>query len=353
MLSKSTLIVLLLVPFVALAERRNQEYRIHITKEFKLSGDSKVAVINKYGKIVVNIWNRQECKADIEIVGFGKSDEQARKVAEMVEINASGDNNISFETRYNPSGRRGLDSKEYVNVNYTIYVPRTLKAMALQNNFGDVLARELPFSTDVAVNYGFFDIGEAGKSLRITMNYTDKARINKANDLNITANYSSLRCEDVNTLRVTSNNSKCTIGNADDIKLISSYDDYKVSNVKDIEFTSSYSDLKTDVLKSTGTFALTYSNLLVRRLSDDFRLIDIRTSYTDVKIGIADKTPYRIAARLSYGDLNTRNKAFKNISSIKKGNNLSFSAMTTNATDAAGLIKIAGSYSDVKLGGEF
>lgn len=359
MFSKSTLLLFLLLPIAAWAAKGDEEHKIRLSKEVKLNPRARVAIINKYGKIIVNTWDKMECKAEIEITGFGTSDDQARKMAEMVEINmaASSPDNVKIETRYSPAGSKWFnfgkrDSKDHVQVNYTLYVPRNLAGLALENNFGDILARELPFYTHVNINYGFFDIGQSDNGLKVNMNYTDKARIGKADQLEVNANYSSLRADNVSSMRLNSNYSSYTLNKVNDLIIDCNYDDYKVDQIVNLKYNSNYSDIKMNGLKTAGDFRITYSDVLVRSLSSGFHSININSTNSDVKLGINVKTAFRIAANLRYGELDTKGFEWKNVSSVKKNNNLSFSAITANGTDASPAIKINGSYSDVRLAGE-
>lgn len=359
MFSKSTLLLFLLLPFAALAAKGDEEHKIRITKEFKLSGKARVSVTNKYGKIVVNTWDKQECKAEIEITGFGNSEDQARKIAEMVEIDAGAPTSalVKIETKYKPSANKWFnfgkkDSRDHVQVNYVIYVPRSLEGLALINNFGDILARELPFYTDISINYGFFDIGESDKGLKVNMNYTDKARIGKADALIVNANYSSLRADDVSNMKLNSNYSSYTLNKIDNLIIDCNYDDYKVDQIVTLKYSSNYSDMKMNGLKTAGDFRIAYSDVLIRHLSSSFDAISISATNSDVKIGVGLKTHFRVIANLQYGDFEAKGFEWKNVSNIKKSNNLSFTAITANGTDASPVIKINGSYSDVKLAGE-
>lgn len=360
MYSKSTILFLLLFPIVAMAEGR-EEHRIRFTKEFNINPGGKLEVNNKYGKIVLNVWDRKDCKAEIEIVGFGRSGEQAKKLAESVEVNQSGnDGAIRLETKYNPSGSGSWfggggkkDSKEYVNVNYVINVPRNLGIVMLKNQFGDVLARELPFKTsDISVNYGFLDIGSADNLLRLNINYTDKARVGNAERLQVNANYSNLRCDNVDNLLINSNNGNYVIGKASEMKVNCNYDDYKVNTVEEITIVANYTEMKTEKLEERGVFKVNYTDVSITKLLSDFKDLNISGRYSSFKIGLEKNAQFKVTANLRYGDLNTKGFAWKDVNTVKKDQNLSFSAITTNATHNVGSITIDGAYTDVKLGGD-
>ncbi|MGN7721867.1 hypothetical protein [Chitinophaga sp. 22620] len=359
MFSKSTLILLLLCPLLVFATKGDEEHKLRITKSFSVRSSSKVIILNKYGKIVVNIWNRNECKADIEIVGFGANAEQARKMAEMVEIKASDNGDaVKMETSYNASGAGKWfnfgkkDSRDYVNVNYNLYVPANIAFLVLDNNFGDVLARDLPMVSRVAVNYGFVDIGEAGKKMSVHLNYTDKCRIGKAQELEVHANYSNMRVGNTGKLVLHSNNGNCTFGATGETKISSNYDDIKIQSVKSLEFDGNYTDFKTEQLNGPASISANYGDITLRKITNDFKSIRISTNYTDVELGLGDNSAFRIKASMKNGDLRTRDFEWKDVNQVRNNENLSFSAITANGSDASPVIIINGRYSDVKLGGE-
>lgn len=359
MFSKSTVLLLLLCPLMVFAAKGDEEHKLRVTKTFSVSGGSEVAVHNKYGKIVVNIWNRQECKADIEITGFGKNADQARRMAEMVEIKAgSSGGNVKMETSYN-AGSAGKwfnfgkkDSREYVNVNYNLFVPANIANLLLSNDFGDVLARELPMPARVNVNYGFIDIGEARKKLAVHINYTDKCRIGSAKDLEMHANYSSMRVGNTGNLVLNSNNSDYTFGAAGDVRLHGNYDDGKFQSVKTLQLDANYTDFKTEQLHGSAVVSGNYCDVSLHNISGDFKTIKVNVNYTDVKLGVGDRSAFRVNAVMKNGDINIKSFDWKDVHEIRNNQNLSFTAITANGSDASPVININARYSDVKLGGD-
>lgn len=349
----------MLCPLLAFAAKGDEEHKLRITKSFNVGTSSKVIVQNKYGKIVVNIWNRNECKADIEIVGFGANEDQARRMAEMVEIKASENGDaVKMETTYNASGAGKWfnfgkkDSRDYVNVNYNLYVPANIAFLVLENNFGDVLARDLPMTSRVQVNYGFVDISEAGKKLSVHLNYTDKCRIGKAQDLEVHANYSNMRVGNAGNVVLHSNNGNCQFGMAGETKINSNYDDIKFQGVKSLELSANYTDFKADQLNGSTSISANYSDISLRRIAPEFKSIRISVNYTDVKLGLSNNSAFRVKAVMKNGDLKTGDFDWKNVNQIRNNENLSFSAITANGSDASSVIVIEGKYSDVKLGGD-
>ncbi|MGX5820562.1 DUF4097 family beta strand repeat-containing protein [Chitinophaga lutea] len=355
MRSNFTILFILLFPVAAWAGKGDQEHRVKVVKEFAANGGSTLAVHNKYGKILVNVWDKASIRAEIEIVGFGKNDEQARSIAEAVKIESSDANarDVRLETKYSAASRwfGRKDSRDYVNINYVLYIPRSVKAVTLNNQFGDILARELPFKTQLDVNYGFFDVGAAGH-LKVNMNYTDKARIGKADRLELNANYSSLKLGRVKELQVNSNNSEYKLEGADVMRINSNYDDCSLGDISTLSLSANYSEVDAGSLQTSLRGNLAYTDLKVRAVAANFQNITLQAAYSDVKVGIRSNAAFQVNVRVAQGDFKASGFDWKDKKETRQNSNLSFSAITNNSTDAAGIVKIDGSYSDIKLSGE-
>ncbi|RPD41630.1 hypothetical protein EG028_10000 [Chitinophaga barathri] len=351
---------MLFCPLLVFATKGDEEHKLRVTRTFKAGDGSKIFVQNKYGKIVVNIWDRQECKADVEIVGFGNNAEQARRMAEMVEIKANESGNVvKLETVYNASGTGKWfnfgkkDSRDYVNVNYNLYVPENIAMLMLENNFGDVLARKLPMYSMIKVNYGFIDITEATQKLQLHINYTDKCRIGAARDMEIHANYSSMRVGNAGDIELHSNNGSYTFGTVGAMNIHSNYDDFKIQGMKSLDLDANYTDIRSEKLNGGPvSVKANYGDVALRNISSEFKTLRFSINYTDVRVGLSSRASFRLKAVMKNGDLKTGDFDLKNVNQIRNNSNLSFSAITTNGSDASPSIIIDGRYSDVKLEGE-
>lgn len=353
MFCKSTILFLLLAPALAFAAKGDEEHKVTLVKEFRVSESSKVNISTKYGKVTVNIWDKPMCKTNITVTGYGNNADQARKMTETIDVKASesnGDVNVSVVSNMASKWFNSRkDNKDYVNIDIEVFVPSKLKSMHIENSFGDVLARKLPFPSYLKVNYGYIDVAEAGK-LFLSIAYTNKARLGKIQELTVQAAYSSLNCEKANEVNFTSSNGNYTFGDIGELKLQSNYDELKFRTVGSMVMKSNYTDLKMDELGTSAIISSNYGNIKIRRIDKGFKSVNADINYTDLKLGVQSGTPFKASANMRNGNFRADGFEFKHVNEQRNKGNLSYSAITSNASEASALISVNGNYCDVKVG---
>jgi hypothetical protein len=359
MKEKFKILLLLLLPVFAYGTKGNSEFKRVIVKEFNSNSSTSLNISNKYGKVIIHSWSKNTIKATITITGFGKNIEEAKATNEMVDIaNSLNGNTASLQTVYNPSGSGSKwfswgsgkkDSKDYVNIDYEVYVPDDLGRLIVDNNFGDVITDVLSFPAVISMNYCNYDIKEAQKQLEMHMNYCQKGKIGKAETLIIKANYSNIRSESVGSLTTSSNYSEYVLGSVGKMEAKGNYDDYTISKVGAINTKCTYTDFHITDVQSEIDANLVYGDMTVKNLSAGFKSVDMRLTYADVKLGFSQGTGFQLKATLNNGDLSTGELSLRNVNSIKKSSSLIYSATSANGGEQSPLINIHGVYSDIAL----
>ncbi len=354
---KSNLLLLLLLPVWAFAHQGDSEFKRTVTKEFTVNNKANFTVSNKYGKIIVHTWPKNQIKATVIITGFGKNTSEAQEIANGVDIQSNADaGNVTMQTNYNASsgskwfswGNR-KDSKDYVNIDYELYVPNNLELLTLENNFGDVITDALPFAAKMRLNYCFYAIREASKTLELDMNYCSKGKIDKAGNLIIKANYSDIRCDEATSMDVKSNYSDYTLGTLGSLVAKSNYSDYKIRQLGSIETSSNYSDFNVTNLSESTDLRLVYGDFKAKEVAVGYKGGKADLTYSDLKLPINTKTALRILVNLNYGELEIDGLPVKNVMSLKKNTSLSYAATTTSGNDQSPTLTINGKQSDVDL----
>lgn len=352
---KFKILLLLLLPLYVFASKGDAEYKRSVVKEFKANSRTAIELSNKYGNIVIHTWDKQEVKATVVITGYGKDEGEAKAIADMVEIVSNeGSSFASLTTRYEPSSGKSWfswggnrNSKDYVNVNYDIYLPKQLARLAVDNSFGNVIADRLSFPTEMSLNYCFYDIKEATSDLLLKLNYCQKGKLGKAGNVQLKANYSSMRSDDIASLDAKSNYCEYTIGNIGNLEVKSNYDEYNITKINGINSQSNYTSFRLGELQRNADVRLTYGDFKVKKVTDQLKSVSIDVSYGDIIIGIDASTNLRFDVQMSYGDVDTRGVNFRSISTEKKNTQTKFTANTGNGN--GGQIRIRGSQSNVEF----
>jgi hypothetical protein len=355
MKEKFSILLFLLLPILTYGIKGDSEFKKVIVKEFSVHPGTNLGISSKYGKIVVHVWKKNDVKATITITGFGKNVEEAQSIAYMVDIsvNNSG-NNSSLQTIYNSSGSGNKwfswgnkkDSKDYVNIDYELYVPESLAKLAIENNFGDVITDGLSFPATISMNYCNYDIKEA-EGLELNMNYCDRGRIGKAESVTIRANYSNLKSDAISSLVTRSNYCEYTLGNVNRLNTSGNYDEYTVNKVGSLTGNNTYTDFRITEIQTEIKSKLVYGDLSVKTLGTGFKNGDLHLTYTDVKLGIPQRLPLQISVQLNRGDVKTGELSLKNVTNIRKNSQLTYLAQTSAADDRSASLSVNGVYSDV------
>ncbi|WP_343667785.1 hypothetical protein [Chitinophaga sp.] len=360
MKEKCKILLLLLLPIMAFGKKGDSEFKRVISKDYANGSNSVLSISNKYGKIIIHTWKQNHVKATITITGFGKNPDEAQNSANMVDIDESNANgNISLQTSYHPLGSTGRlfnwgarrDSKDYVNIDYEVYVPEDLRKLALDNSFGDVLTDVLSFPATIGLNYCTYDIREVQKSLTLSMNYCDKGRIGKADALIVHANYSNLKCDNIGSLNTRSNYSEYELGTVGVLDSKSNYDDYKVARAASVNITCNYSDFNIAELQAEVNAKLVYGDLKVKSIGNGFKGGRITLTYADIKLmGMPSRIGLQFRISLHNGDVHNGGLSMKSESSVKKASQLTYNAISAGGNDQSPTLTINGTYSDVSFG---
>lgn len=351
-------LLFLLLPLLAQAHNGATAYKRTIVKEFTVNDNATLNLSNKYGKIIFHTSNKNEIKATITVTGFGKNDEQAKAIAEMVEVNTNQSNNgVSLSTYYSPSKNNSgwfswggkMDSKDYVNIDYDIYIPQSLQNLLVKNQFGDVIADKFSFPVTLEMNYCTFDIREA-QDLLFKINYCDKGKVGKAGNVTVKGNYSAIRGGQLESLNANSNYSEYVFGRVGNLKISSNYDDYKIDAVGTVSGRGTYSDVRLKELQQSVDLNMTYGDVKIEKVSSGFKQADFQLTYSDLDIRFGARQPLSIEANLVNGDLDTGGLELKNVVSNKTNSTLRYSAHAGGGSDSSPYIKIRGVNTDVNLG---
>jgi len=154
-----------------------KEVNKSFSKSYNIDRDDKLVIDNKWGKVIVNTWNKNEFKVEAQIRADAMENDEAQKLLDAVKIENSKDGSaVSFKTQVEPAdgndswGSGTNNGKPFVRrvfINYTVYMPAK-NQLQITNRFGGI---ELPdFDGKVTVNSSFG-------------NFTAKKLTNTANEI--------------------------------------------------------------------------------------------------------------------------------------------------------------------------
>ncbi len=254
-----------------------QERIKNYSKSYSVDANDKLVIDNKYGKVTVNTWNKNEIKVDIQIKGDASDDDTAQKMIDAVNISDSKDGDVvSFRTNFsNSSGSiwnlfNNMNNHHKVEINYNVYMPSTI-ALDMKNRYGSVVLPSLSGKVVLDNSYG---------------SLTAKALTNPSNELNF--RYYEVNIEELN---------------GGELNL--SYGSLKLGNVGRLEANVNYAPIDIGKLASSGSLNVRYGGgIKINEISKALKNLDINSTYSSVNIGLRGDESFDFDVTVKYNSFN-------------------------------------------------
>ena len=246
----------------------------NFTKSYNINASDALAIENRYGKVVVNTWDKNEFKVEVEIKAEANSDDEAKKMLDRVSISDSKEGStVSFKTNFGSedsfwsSFHGGKRSVHKLEINYTVYMPAK-NNLNIDNRYGATVLPDMSGKVVIYSSYGSFFAKSLTNQNKISVNY-GSAEMGNSGPLDLEVGYGSLK-----------------MGNADRLD----------ANI-------SYSSADIGKIRNSGNINLKYSGgLKIADLDRDLKNLTIHSSYSNVEIGLSGDENANFDITTHYGE---------------------------------------------------
>jgi hypothetical protein len=254
-----------------------QERVKNYSKTYPVDGNDKLALDNKYGRVTINTWNKNEVKVDVQIKGIASDDETAQKLVDGISISDSKDGNvISFRTNFGSGNSsiwnlfNNMNDRHRAEVNYTVYMPSTM-SLDLRNKYGFVSLPSLSGKVSIDNAYG---------------SLVAKALTNPSNEFNF--HYYEVNIEEIKG---------CNLN--------LSYGSLKLGTVGRLDANVNYAPVDIEKLNTSGTINAKYGGgVKIGEISKALKNLDIDSKYSSVNIGLKGDESFDFDVTVKYGSFN-------------------------------------------------
>ena len=254
-----------------------QERIKNYSKSYSVNSNDKLALDNKYGRVNINTWNKNEIKVDVQIKASASDDETARKLIDAISISDSKDGNtVSFRTNFGTGNSsiwnlfNNMNDRHRAEVNYTVYMPSTM-SLDLRNRYGSTSLPDLSGRVTIDNAYG---------------SLVARALTNSSNEFNF--HYCEVNIEEVKGC---------------DLNL--SYGSLKLGTVGRLEANVNYAPIDIEKLNNSGTINAKYGGgVKIGEISKALKNLDIDTKYSSVNIGLKGDESFDFDVTVKYGSFN-------------------------------------------------
>ncbi len=271
-------------------------------------------VLSLYGKYCdyeISTWNESHIGFHVEIVTKSNKEEKAENLLRQIDIefeNYKSDKKVVAKTII-PNKINNIEFQ----IDYYIMIPHHI-VLSIDNSYGDISIDKLSRHLNLDLDYGNLSIDSLSTDNKIDVTYGNikikhaekvdakiaygNIRINTGNEINVNLKYGDAKFGNIKSLKCNSQYSDISCSDIDNAYLKIQYSDTYLKNVKALTIDGTYSDVEIDYLLKNFSFTSSYGDIEINKVSHDFELIDIKTTYSDANIIFSEnhKFSYNISA---------------------------------------------------------
>lgn len=357
------------------------EYEKTYSETFNVNNDGTVNLTNRYGRIEVETWEKDQVKIDVRLVVTADDEDDANRVFDKVRITFSkGPNTATAVTTIDGGNksnkgwlRKLLDgdyfsyssssSRDY-KVIYRVRMPAgadlntdarycdvTLPdlsgSVTVKVAYGKLGAGDLTGRCDLDGSYGAIRVGQLGNDSRLRVRYCDGNEVRRAQDLRYDGRYSETEFGTVGRVEIDAGYDEIEVRKATEIRFDGNYNSLEIGEVGRFFFDGNYSDLEVESVTEELEVDAAYGDVEVDALHENFRRVYVRVSYSDVNIRTGSLSGVDLELRTRYGDIGMPSDV-RNVNRESSGSSRSVIGRVTGSKNR-GRIDITTSYGDIEL----
>ena len=346
-LFKYNLSVILILFAFAVAGKNQDEKKKFIEKTHKVSASTVLRVENKFGKVEINSWEKNEFSIKVEMIGKGRNEERAQRILDNIDVDISESGaEVSYKTQI-PNNNKNKNDEGF-EINYTIYMPESNR-LKVRNSFGDVTMGNRSADLDLDVSYGSMKVGNVEGFSDIRLSF-GSGSIENTQEGDFTVKYSKLDIESGTKMDVEQGFSDVEIGEVDDLEIESKYGGLEIEKARKIDAEVHFSGFEIEEL--TGSLELDCSYLgdfSIDRLAKSFTLVDIDGKFGSYEISIEPGLAANIEAEFSFADLKVSSDVDATFNYQVKESNKATYRGKIGSGDPNKLIRIDSGYGNLRL----
>ena len=294
------------------------------SKSYAVDAGTRLDINNRYGKITVNTWSKNEFKVDVQIQVIADKADDTRKFIDRISINDSKQGQmVSFKTNIDKESQPGLfgskTSSRKIEINYVIYMPAQ-NGLTITNKYGNVELPDLDGKLVINCSYG---------------NLQAKSLTNPGNQIKVSygdARIASLRATDLDI----------------------SYGSLVLGSVDKLNADVKYSSAKIGTISTSGIINVKYgTGIQISNLDENMRNLLVNSKYSNIKLGLNDDEDADFDVTVHYGSFSYGNHPV-NISKTENSEDKRWNPTKTfkgrvGKGNIARVININSSYSSVRF----
>lgn len=285
-----------------------EEYTKVIRKDFRVNPDALLAIRNKFGKVHINNWEKNEITLEVTITVSASDQERAAKRFERINIDITGTaGEVTASTRIEEGKFSG---KGKFSVDYLVHMPVSNR-LDITNKFGDIFINELRGKTKIDLSYGNIEARKLDNSDNLLEISFGKARINWITGAVLTLSYSEMSLDYAGSLRMNSRFSDLDADKIIALNMLQEGGKLDIDKSSVVESKSKFTDINVNRIDQSLNLDIQYGNCEIGEIPPGFTFINIRNRYGNVKVNLNANARYSLDAEMSFCELDFPEKESK------------------------------------------
>ncbi len=297
-------LLLLCLSVIAFAQSTRMEKQFD--KSFKASEGGRLDIYNKYGEVIVRVWNEDSVRVMVNIVASGKSAETVQKNMERIDVSFRSVGDLITVSTVVSKGSgmfkellsevddysKSILGSNGLSVNYEIWLPSDFN-LNIENKFGNIYMADLDSRISIDLAHGDLKANKLNGQVSIKHSF-GKNNIDYINNGTLIFRGAQSKIRDAHMLNIESSSSEIELDKIDYVQLNSRNDKIYIAEVEEIVGDGTFSDLSADVLISSANLNFNYGDIYFTRIQRDFKSISLIGKSADINI-ILDQASYILA----------------------------------------------------------
>jgi hypothetical protein len=348
------------------------EYVKEINRSFPLSLDGQLELANKYGRINIRTWDKEEVKIDVRIVVQARDEDEADEVFERISINFyDADDLVKAYTEIGTNNGKsgwgdwitngGSSSREF-KIYYEVVMPYQadlntearycdVRATDLSGDtqwnikYGNLITGHLNNAADITIGNGSGEIAKISGEAKLNISYSE-LEVKSASTVNLRARYSEIEIESAGDVEVDCRYSEVKLGKSRVVNVDAGYGDVDIESATSVKANSNYTSYEIGRVTTEVDIDTDYGNVELGPLAAGFRLVRIRGGYSSIDVSIESAAGYSIDLSSTYAGIDYPSSL--NLTSKEKDGNTN-KVIGTKSGKGEGRIEITTKYGGVDI----
>ena len=279
--------------FQGVAQVKMEKY---FQESFDITVDNKVEISNKYGEVIVRVWNEEQVKISALVIAQGRNQDAVNKAMNRVRVSMRKVGQlVTADTEIERSGgsfkdliggvedySKALFGNQKLTVNYEVWLPENID-LSIGNKYGNVYLATLSGNVEVTLAHGDLKANRIEGKLDMEQSF-GKASFDYVNNGRFTLRGAETTIDKGGYLSFQSSSSELNLYNTSYVKLNSRNDKIKARDVKELVGMGRFTDLQAERIVQNVDLKFNFSEVSLSRIEKNFDSISLEGMSTDINL---------------------------------------------------------------------